>query len=96
MNHELALPTLPSPALLEARAALAAQQAALAAALVRLERARALVPAGQPGAQWRGAAQSVYRSSVRELAQRLDEAIDSVRAAKRSTGQAMATMAARA
>ena len=86
---------LPSPALVEARAALAAQEAAVAAALVRLERARALVPVAQPGAEWRGAAQSVYRSSVAELAARLDEAIDSVRAAKRSTGQAVSTMAAR-
>ena len=89
------MPTLHSPALVEARAALAEQHAALGAALARLERARALVPGAEPGAQWRGPAQSLYRSSVRELASRLEEAIDSVRAARRSTGRAAATMAAR-
>ena len=95
MTHELAVPLLPGPALAEARAALADQQAALSAALVRLERARALVPAAEPSSEWRGAAQSLYRSSVRELASRLDEAIDSVRSARRSTRHAVSTLAAR-
>ena len=95
MTYQHAVPLLAGPAAAEARAALADQQAALSAALARLERARALVPAAEPSPEWRGAAQSLYRSSVRELASRLDEAIDSVRSARRSTRQAVATMAAR-
>ena len=82
------------PAGLEARLALSAQMAALARVLDRLEHARARLPTGEPSAGWRGPAQSAYGASVRQLASRLDEAVDAVRAAKTLTGRAVATLAA--
>ena len=89
------------PARLEARLALAAQLAALASVLAQLERARAHVPAvgsggsaGSAGSagEWRGPAHTVYAGSVRQLGGQLDEAIDAVRAAKRHTARAVATL----
>ena len=80
------------PARLEARLALSAQLAALATVLVGLERARARVPGGGPNGEWRGPAQAAYGASVRQLGGQVDEAIDAVRAAKRYTARAMATL----
>lgn len=87
------LPTSP-PDLPQARAALAAQLVGLGMVLVRLERARALVPDARPGAEWRGAAQAAYRSGVGELSRQLDEAVEAVRAARRATSRALTTLAA--
>jgi uncharacterized protein YukE len=80
------------PARLEARLALAAQLAALANVLAQLERARARVPGGGPSGEWHGPAQAAYGASVRQLGGQLDEAIDAVRAAKRYTARAAATL----
>jgi hypothetical protein len=82
----------PDPARLEARLALSAQLAALATVLARLERARARVPGGGPSGEWRGPAQAAYGASVRQLGGQVDEAIDAVRAAKRYTARAIATL----
>ena len=81
------------PARLEARLALSAQLAALAGVLAHLERARARVPGGGPSGRWHGPAQAAYGASVRQLGAQLDEAIDAVRAAKRYTARAVATLA---
>ena len=85
----------PDPGLLAAGAALAAQRAALAQVVTRLEGARARVPSARPGDGWRGPAQSAYASSVHDLARGLDEAIQSLRAAQECSGRAAATVAAR-
>jgi uncharacterized protein YukE len=89
---ELALTSSPIE-LLQARAALAAQLANLAHTLARLERARALVPATEPGGEWRGAAQAAYGAGVGQLGRHLDEAVDAVRGARRATSRALAILA---
>ena len=86
-------PAVLDPAAVEARLALSAQLAALSGVLARLEHARARVPTGAPGDLWRGPAQLAYGSSVRQLGGQLDEAIDAVRAARRYTARAVATVA---
>lgn len=88
--------SLLDPVQLEARHALSTQLAALARVHAQLERARAGVPAGAPSDRWRGPAQAAYGSSVRQLAEQLERAIDAVRSAKRHTARALATMASRA
>lgn len=80
------------PARLEARLALSAQLTALASVLAGLERARTRVPGGGASAEWHGPAQAVYGASVRQLGGQLDEAVDAVRAAKRCTARALATL----
>lgn len=84
-----------SPAALETRAALAAQSAALAHALDRLERARVRVPARAPSERWRGVAHAAYGASVGSLAGHLDDAIAAVSLARHHTMRAIATMDSR-
>jgi hypothetical protein len=86
---------VPDPALLLARAALAAQSAALAHAVVRLESARQQLPGTGPGPHWRGVAQAAYRSSVADLAQRFDEATAAVRSAHRLSADSLAALDSR-
>ena len=78
-----------------ASTALAAQTSALAALRVRLEALRRSVPTGDANARWRGPAHTAYRSSVRELGARLDEALAVVVAAHTHSGRALATIDAR-
>ena len=78
-----------------ASTALAAQTSALAALIARLEALRRTVPTGDANARWRGPAHTAYRSSVRELGTRLDEAVAVVVAAHVHSGRALATVDAR-
>jgi hypothetical protein len=90
------LPPLgPSPAVVEARAALAAQSTLLRRAIGRLERARATVPGGVPDERWRGVAHAAYAASVSALDAQLDDAIVAVRLARHATDRALATLDAR-
>jgi hypothetical protein len=82
-------------ALLTAHAALDAQASALASLARRLEALGRTVPTGDTNAHWRGPAQLAYRSSVRELAARLDEAAAVVAAAQAHSSRALSTIAAR-
>ena len=75
--------------------ALAEQTSALAALISRLEALRRTVPSGDANARWRGPAHTAYRSSVRELGARLDEAVAVVAAAHAHSGRALATVDAR-
>jgi hypothetical protein len=87
--------SVPDPALLLARAALAAQAAALAHALARLEGARQQLPDATAGPHWRGVAQAAYRSSVTDLGRRFDEATAAVRSAHRLSTGSLAALDAR-
>jgi hypothetical protein len=97
LDPAAALATLPgpSPDVVQARAALSAQLAGLAHAIARLEHIAGLVPTGQSGAEWRGAAQCAYRAGVADLARELVEATEAVRAARRDTSHALGGLASR-
>jgi hypothetical protein len=85
----------PSPDLVQARAALGAQLAGLAAALARLDGVLTLVPAAEAGPAWRGAAQSAYGAGVSRLRRELDDSSAALRAARRGTSDALTVLASR-
>jgi len=78
-----------------ASTALSEQASALESLHRRLEAVRRSVPTGDANARWRGPAHTAYRSSVRELGGRLDEAIAVVATAQLHSTRALATIAAR-
>lgn len=95
MTDSLPVPVPLDPAVLEARAALSVQTAGLAHALRRLEAVRGQLPSAESGAGWSGPASTAYRSSVRDLAGRLDTAVATVHAAHRHSERALGALGGR-